>query len=61
MLFTNLALFLYYEVIFMVPRAIIRPFFAVFLVSRESFAMEAWGLFQLTENGRFPICLQYII
>ena len=30
MLITNLALFLYYDVIFMVPRAIIRSFFAVF-------------------------------
>ena len=36
----------------MVLRAIIMSFFAVFLVSRESFAIEAWGLFQLTQNGR---------
>ena len=58
MLITNLALFLYYDVIFMVPRAIIRSFFAVFfLISGESFAIETWGLFQLTQNGRFPICL----
>ena len=57
MLITNLALFLYYDVIFMVPCAIVTSFFAVFLVSRESFAIEAWGLFQLTQNGRFPICL----
>ena len=55
MLITNF-LFLCYDVIFMAPRAIITSFFAVFLVSRESFAVEAWGLFQLTQNSRFTIC-----
>ena len=35
--------------------------FRCFLVSRESFAIEAWGLFQMTQNGWFPICLWYII
>ena len=56
-LITNLALFLDYGVIFMVPRKIITSFFAVSLVSRESFVIEAWGLFQLTQNGRFPFRL----
>ena len=30
---------LYYDVIFMVPRAIVTSFFAVFLLSRESFVI----------------------
>ena len=57
MLITNLSLFLYYDVIFMVPCAIITSFFAVFLVSQESLVIEAWGLFQLIQSGQFPISL----
>ena len=48
----------------MVPRAIITSFFAVFLVSRDSLAIEAWGSFQLTQNSNTlfsRICTRKIV